>query len=171
MISVVTDKAAYKPGETIRFTASATPGADVYVRYMHLGKVVSEQPLNSSEWSWTAPSVNYKGYMAEVYKTTSAGEKILGTVGIDVSSDWARFPRYGFLSSFDVMSETAVNNIIGNLNRYHINGVQFQTGIGSTIGRWAGHVTTLLRPTRTSQAGTRPRQHSRTTSLPSTATE
>lgn len=61
VISVRTDKAAYKPGETIRFTASATPGADVYVRYMHLGKVVSEQPLNSSEWSWTAPSGNYKG--------------------------------------------------------------------------------------------------------------
>lgn len=38
VISVRTDKAAYKPGETIRFTASATPGADVYVRYMHLAK-------------------------------------------------------------------------------------------------------------------------------------
>lgn len=93
VISVSTDKAAYRPGETIRFTASANPGADVTVRYMHLGKVVSEQPLNSSEWSWTAPTGDYKGYMAEVYKTTSVGEKILGTVGIDVSSDWARFPR------------------------------------------------------------------------------
>lgn len=125
-ISVSTDKATYRPGETIIFTASANLGADVSVRYVHLGRVVSEQPLNSSEWSWAAPPEDYKGYMAEVYKTTSEGEKILGTVGIDVSSDWARFPRYGFLSSFDVMSEAAVNNVIGNLNRYHINGVQFQ---------------------------------------------
>lgn len=125
-LDLTTDKACYSPGETIRFTASEDLEGAVYVRYMHLGDIVEEDVVTSSEWTWTAPSSDHKGYMAEVYSKSSSGETILGTIAVDVSSDWSRFPRYGFLSSYGEMSETAIASVIDNLNRLHINGVQFQ---------------------------------------------
>ena len=45
---------------------------------------------------------------------------------MDVSSDWTRFPRYGFLSSFGDIPQSGIESVIDNLNRHHINGVQFQ---------------------------------------------
>lgn len=124
-ISLSTDKATYAPGDEIFFTASEMPVGAIYVRYRHLGDIVAEHPAAQS-WSWTAPAGDYKGYMVEIYRKSAEGETVLATIGVDVSSDWSRFPRYGFLSGFDTMSEDAVNGVIGNLNRYHINGVQFQ---------------------------------------------
>lgn len=124
-VTLTTDKACYAPGETITFTASEKPAANTYVRYMHLGKAVKEETVTGTEWTWTAPSGDYKGYMAEVYQKLSDGDYILGTVGVDVSSDWGKFPRYGFLSNYEAMTETAVKNVIGNLSKYHINGIQF----------------------------------------------
>ncbi|WP_414703216.1 glycoside hydrolase family 66 protein [Proteiniphilum sp. UBA5280] len=44
---------------------------------------------------------------------------------MDVSSDWTKFPRYGFLSSYGDLSKMQVGRNIEILNRYHINGVQF----------------------------------------------
>lgn len=126
-LSVSTDKACYAPGEAVRFTATANPvGSGTHVRYLHLGKILQDELLTSAEWTWTAPSEDFKGYMAEVYQTTAEGDLVIATVGIDVSSDWSRFPRYGFLSKYGVMSEAACKAVISNLNRHHINGVQFQ---------------------------------------------
>ncbi len=124
-IVLSTDKAAYAPGEEIAFTAKGMPGGAIYVRYRHLGDVVAEHPA-APTWSWTAPAGDYKGYLAEVYRRDLEGETVLATIGVDVSSDWSRFPRYGFLADFDVMPESAVKEVIENLNRHHINGVQFQ---------------------------------------------
>ena len=64
--------------------------------------------------------------MAEVYQRTAEGENILATIAVDVSSDWSRFPRYGFLSTFTEMSAEACDDVISGLSRMHINGVQFQ---------------------------------------------
>ena len=126
-LSVSTDKACYSPGETIRFTATTNPvGSGTHVRYLHLGKTLYDELLSSTEWTWTAPSEDFRGYMAELYQSTSQGDVILATVGIDVSSDWSKFPRYGFLSSYGSMSASACSAVISNLSRYHINGVQFQ---------------------------------------------
>ncbi len=126
-LSVSTDKACYAPGETIRFTATANPvGSGAHIRCLHLGKVIHDELLTSAEWTWTAPSEDFRGYMAEIYQTTAKGDLVLATVGIDVSSDWSAFPRYGFLSKYGEMSEAACKAVISNLNRYHINGVQFQ---------------------------------------------
>lgn len=124
-VSLATDKAAYAPGEEILFTAEGMPVGAVYVRYRHLGDVVAEHPASPS-WSWTAPAGDYKGYLVEVYRKSVEGETILSTIGVDVSSDWSRFPRYGFLSKFDDMPASAAEGVIANLNRHHINGVQFQ---------------------------------------------
>lgn len=122
-----TDKAIYSPGESVTLTASTVPVGKIYIRYRHLGETVKEEAASSATWTWQTPAEDYMGYMVEMYQITDDGEEvILGTVGVDVSSDWSMFPRYGFLASFDVMTEDETNAIIDNLNRYHINGVQFQ---------------------------------------------
>ena len=126
-ITLSTDKAVYSPGETVTFTASEMPAGAIYVRYMHLGKEQGDaQPLSGTTWTWTAPSVVFQGYLAEVYQRSAEGETILATIAVDVSSDWSRFPRYGFLSTFGEMNREASDAVISNLSRLHINGVQFQ---------------------------------------------
>lgn len=126
-ISLSTDKAVYKPGETVTFTASEMPAGAIYIRYMHLGEQLGdEQPLSGDTWTWAAPAEDFKGYMAEVYQKSASGENILATIAVDVSSDWKKFPRYGFLATFNEMSAEACDAVIADLNRLHINGVQFQ---------------------------------------------
>lgn len=58
-------------------------------------------------------------------------EHIIGAIAVDVSSDWKRFPRYGFVAEFDNYSGSINKNAnieeeMKYLNRLHINGVQFQ---------------------------------------------
>ena len=121
-VSLSTDNACYKPGETVTFTAVGTVPADAKVRYRTQTEVVAEQAASGQTWTWTAPNVDFTGYLVDVYRTESDGsETVLGTIGVDVSSDWTRFPRYGFVATFDVIEQE-----MAFLNRCHINGVQFQ---------------------------------------------
>ena len=76
------------------------PAGAIYIRYRHLGENLGEQAATGTSWTWTAPDEDFTGYLVEVYQKSSEGETILATIGVDVSSDWTRFPRYGFLSSF-----------------------------------------------------------------------
>jgi dextranase len=125
-VTISTDKAAYSPGSTVVFTIDKAIPSDVKIRYRHFSDVVSEQSLTGTTWQWTAPSADFTGYLIDIYgKNSDGSEKIYGTVGVDVSSDWSRFPRYGFLSSYSQMSVAAVGYVLDNLTRYHINGLQF----------------------------------------------
>ncbi|SFN60866.1 endo-dextranase [Salegentibacter flavus] len=124
-IFLSTDKARYDPGEEVEISVDEFP-SNAMVRYKHLNEVVDEENLSSQTWTWTPPSNDFRGYMLEVFSEDEDGEEvILGTVAIDVSSDWARFPRYGFLSKFGDIVDDKKEGIISNLNRYHINGLQF----------------------------------------------
>ena len=126
-ISLSTDKAVYKAGETVNFSASSMPEGAIYVRYKHLGQQLGdEQALAGPTWTWDTPVEDYKGYMAEIYQKSASGETVLATIAIDVSSDWSKFPRYGFLATFNEMSQESSEDVIAGLNRLHINGVQFQ---------------------------------------------
>lgn len=120
-----TDKACYKPGEVIRFTLKEKFDQEVNIRYSYLGKVIAEEILTSASWNWIAPADDYKGYMVDVYETVDGKEQIHHSIAVDVSSDWTKFPRYGFLSSYGKLSENNMANNINNLSRYHINGIQF----------------------------------------------
>lgn len=126
---IVSDKAMYAPGQTVRLKAAVgTPDAGTRVRYRKGTNVVADEPLSSSEWSWTAPSEDGCGYLVEVYRQRNdTTQQIIGTIGVDVSSDWRLYPRYGFVATFD---QTKTNAVIAAemdfLNRCHINGVQFQ---------------------------------------------
>lgn len=120
-----TNKACYSPGEVVHFTWKEKLDGNVKVRYSHLGRVIAEESLTSGSWSWTTPAEDYKGYMVDLYEVVDGKEKIYQSIAVDVSSDWVKFPRYGFLSSYGKLSESMIENNINNLNRYHINGIQF----------------------------------------------
>lgn len=125
-IAIHTDKAVYRPGESIRFSAEGNLPSGARVRYRQGNDIVSEESLGSLSWTWTAPQADYTGYLVDIYTTGGSGETIHGTIGVDVSSDWSRFPRYGFVATFDG-SKTAdrIAEEMAFLNRCHINGVQF----------------------------------------------
>lgn len=124
-INLNTDKASYKPNEVVTFSLKEKPSGNLIVRYSHLGKTISEENLVSTTWSWTPPSEDYKGYMVDIYEVVDGKEKIHQSIAVDVSSDWKKFPRYGFLSSYGKLSSLEIQKNIDILNRYHINGVQF----------------------------------------------
>ena len=140
---ILTDRVRYEPGQSVRFCCSGTPGDGLYVRYRHLSTLIEEHPLIASEWSWTPPTEDFKGYLVEVFAREGGQERIVASTGVDVSSDWTRFPRYGFLSSYGAMSLREVRKVIGNLARCHINGLQFYDWLSAHHRPLAG---TLERP-------------------------
>lgn len=124
-VQLSTDRAAYVPGETVTVALEGTIGPQARVRYQHLGRIVEDLPVAGNRWNWTPPTEDFRGYLAEVYLPDGETEEIVGAIAIDVSSDWTRFPRYGFLSDFTEMSEARIDGVIERLNRHHINGIQF----------------------------------------------
>lgn len=128
-VNISTDRALYAPGATVKFSADAlVPNARV--RYRYGDSIVADQPMTASTWTWTPPHQDFKGYMIDIYRPDAAAgaEQVFGTVGVDVSSDWTRFPRYGFVATFDrsKLSAGVIEKEMEWLNRCHINGVQFQ---------------------------------------------
>ncbi|MEK4877953.1 MULTISPECIES: glycoside hydrolase family 66 protein [Paenibacillus] len=130
--ALTTDKANYKPGESVSFSlqlSSPAPKAELIIQYQHLGEKIGSQKVKTDEgqasWSWTPPKEDYKGYMVEVF--VSRDNKITDqmNIAVDVSSDWSKFPRYGYLSDFPSMGQGQVEKVIERLNRFHINGIQF----------------------------------------------
>lgn len=122
---LTTDKARYAPGEEVRFTLAKTPPSGSKVRYLFLGNTVAEESVSSVSWSWTPPATDFRGYLAEVYAGTGTEDKLFATTAVDVSSDWTRFPRYGFLSAYNAKTPGDIASVIDKLNNHHINGIQF----------------------------------------------
>lgn len=125
-MSISADKAIYAPGQTANFTINSSASNVMKVRYRHLGDVIETTDIMGESWTWTVPQEDFTGYLVEVFISSGNVEQTLATIAVDVSSDWKKFPRYGFLSSYQQMSKIAIDKVIGKLNRLHINGVQFQ---------------------------------------------
>ncbi len=118
------DKAKYNPGEAVVFSVNATH-PNTTIRYKFLGQMIHEEPLTSTSWQWSPPVDDFKGYMVELVEMINGEEIVLGTTAIDVSSDWTKFPRYGFLSNFGTTSASERHSILNNLKDFHINGLQY----------------------------------------------
>ena len=134
-VNIKTDNAFYVPGQTVTFVAEGNIPSSAKVRYRYGSHVLLVQDFSevakSKQWTWLPPSADYQGYLVELYTEGSGVENILGTIAVDVSSNWKRFPRYGFVADFDNYSSTVDKNAnikseMAYLNRLHINGVQFQ---------------------------------------------
>lgn len=125
-VNISTDKSVYKPGDVVTFTMDFTSiPSTAKVRYKKANAVISESNVTGSTWTWTTPAIDYNGYIAEVYTTANNVETIYATIGIDVSSSWKKFPRYGFISKFNLLQDNEISAVTQNLNRFHINGLQF----------------------------------------------
>lgn len=131
--SVSTDRASYIPLATVEFTAAFKQGATgktLVVMYEHLDSLIGAdtvqvQTPDSISWYWRTPDVDYQGYIAEIFLFDSGKLLDFTDIAVDVSSNWSRFPRYGFLSSYPSMPQEKIDSTISVLNRYHINGLQF----------------------------------------------
>ena len=135
-LELSTDKACYAPGSTVTFTAvgDLPSGKEVYVRYRHNNTFIEKHKITSKTWTWTPPKTDYMGYMVDLYYMEWDGvigtEHIIGAIAVDVSSDWKRFPRYGFVADFNDYNKSIdkyanIEAEMKYLNRLHINGVQF----------------------------------------------
>lgn len=128
-VQLNTDKACYAPGEAVNFTLNKLiqGASNVMVRYRHLGTTLEEAPLSSCSWSWQPPATDYQGYMVDLYSKDADGvETVYGSIAVDVSSTPDRFPRNGFLSAYGNMTDQDISDVMSDLNRHHINYVQFQ---------------------------------------------
>ncbi|MGN7178227.1 glycoside hydrolase family 66 protein [Cytobacillus sp. SAFR-174] len=128
--SLHTDQTRYNPGDEVRFTLKIQQSnGKLKVSYFHLDEKIGEEEISAAKtgelsWSWQPPDEDYKGYLAEV-EMVKEDYKQSETIAVDVSSDWSKFPRYGFLSDFGEIPIEEMEDVISRLNRYHINGLQF----------------------------------------------
>ncbi|WP_397376434.1 glycoside hydrolase family 66 protein [Paenibacillus vietnamensis] len=130
--SLETDKAAYRPGDPVGFSlqlGEAGPDTKVLVQYRQLGELIGTQEVKPEDrhaaWQWTPPKEDGQGYMAEVFVTVDGKAKDHQNIAVDVSSDWSKFPRYGYLADFHAMTQEEMTKVVNRLNRFHINGIQF----------------------------------------------
>ena len=126
-VELTTDKVRYEPESTVRFTSKYLLPDNAKVRYLHGNTVVKTDEIGGKQsWSWKVPAQNLTGYLAEIYVADGIAEQTLATIGVDVSTEWGRFPRYGFVSHYG--SDKTVEQVkkeVDMLNRYHMTGIQF----------------------------------------------
>jgi dextranase len=137
---VYTDKARYYPSDkvTIKIELNNELQEDfrgtIYIFYKHFESIVGKAKIQVNIKSgqkkqlnifWEAPKDDFKGYLVEVYAVK--GNKAIDNknTAVDVSSDWSKFPRYGYIANFPEQSKEKSALIIEDLNRYHLNGLQF----------------------------------------------
>ncbi|MGH8047667.1 MAG: glycoside hydrolase family 66 protein, partial [Chthoniobacterales bacterium] len=84
---------------------------------------VNNGASTSVTFTWTPPTTDYRGYLVEISATS--GSTVIDTFNsaVDCSSDWAKFPRYGYVSKFGDSDNPGSN--MWQLKNFHINGVQF----------------------------------------------
>ncbi|MCK4451878.1 MAG: carbohydrate-binding protein, partial [Anaerolineae bacterium] len=135
---VYTDEALYDPGDvaTVTVEIDNQTGSSwngtlyLYIDHLETAVYTDTQSLNVSSgvtttrtFTWTVPSTDFQGYHVEV----KAGTTDQNATAIDVSSDWTRYPRYGYVHNFSssqtqAQSEAKLDELSEN---YHINAVQF----------------------------------------------
>ena len=122
-----TDKCMYSPGERVVVRISGDVPSGARIRIHHGSDVMMDEAMSGKEYVWTAPSADYRGYMADIYvKGGNGDETIYGAIAIDVSSTWKRFPRYGFVATYDdSKTKSTIEGETAFLNRCHINGIQY----------------------------------------------
>jgi len=135
-----TDQSAYLPEETAALVVSfhdfdyEQSDFKMIVRLTHLSAVIWESSveLNASNMDdamvsidLALPNVDLIGYALEVYLYQNEVFVDYDMSAIDVSSAWNVFPRYGYLSKYDYETISEVEEVLFELNKYHLNGLMY----------------------------------------------
>jgi dextranase len=136
---VVTDRARYSPGESVNLTVDLENKSGNVCKTQLVAVVQDLGRTVASRTRWveltarqrqripmllSPPKNDYHGYRVEVRLLDERKQLLsLGSTAIDVSSDWTRFPRYGYLAHFEPGLSAA--QWLAELNRFHIDGLQF----------------------------------------------
>ncbi|MBV8589112.1 MAG: hypothetical protein JO212_03485, partial [Acetobacteraceae bacterium] len=139
---VTCDRVAYAPGATancIVWLANATGDSfsgtvSLSVWSGHGVQVGSTQTQNmarlanstSSSLSYviTLPNLNWRGYLLSISASNTVPAIVDTASGaLDVSTDWVKFPRYGWVSNLTKTANAAAT--IGMLSAYGLNAYQF----------------------------------------------
>jgi len=139
---VYTDKSRYNPGDTafitteLYFANGTNPvNANVLVTINQLFTNVASFTTNITmangsgtnlTFAWTVPQNDFRGYGIDVDLMENGTARDRRSSAIDVSTDWTKFPRYGFFSDY-YSGEQAQDssNKVRSLSKYHINAAQF----------------------------------------------
>lgn len=131
------DRAVYRPGVPVKWTVRLSDkGQESQGTYhlvvTHLGDKVGQK---SSEWTtkegegtivldWRPPSVDYQGYLAQLELRNLDGQIVAhANKAIDVSSDWTKFPRYGYLTEFG--GATTPEKTIEQMKDWQLNSIEY----------------------------------------------
>ena len=139
--NVNSDKAMYAPGNGVTLyvvisnsTATAFSGS-VTAAVTHLGYTITNLPAQTisslgahvartNTFYCLPPTTDFQGYLVSVaVLDQNASVMDISSSAIDVSSDWAKFPRYGYVARYDIGLNAG--SIIWQLKNYHLNGIQF----------------------------------------------
>jgi dextranase len=138
--AVTTDKAMYDPGDNVEvhIDLKNSTGSDftgtIEINAKHLDSQIGSKIEKSFSLekddddgiivNWEAPLTDFKGYLLEVDVRDSSNNLLdSDTVGVDVSSSWKKFPRYGYVWDFTENVDAAQR--IEKLKDYHINALQY----------------------------------------------
>ena len=127
-MKITLDRAIYRPRSQVVCAVENLPSdtANLRFRLMHLDQTILDQISNPANipLTFTLPKDDFCGYLLVIDSLNTNG-RILETAmtGIDCSSSWTKFPRYGYL--WDYRKITNTSKKIDDLTRYHINGLQF----------------------------------------------
>ncbi len=139
--SLTTNASRYSPGTAVTINADVVnpqvvteSNQTLTLSFTHDGASVgSDQTATVSlapgevgtyALTWDPPTTDYEGYLVQATLTDASGD-VLDTAytAVDVSQNWAKYPRYGFVTNFgDNYLQTLITN---RLNLYHLDGVQF----------------------------------------------
>lgn len=135
------DKARYHPGDTAvlsaeLFNASGSPvSGTLRLRVSHLfgGLAVIETNVTVNagqgltvDVPWATRYDDFRGYAVDADFLAGGATNDRRSTALDVSSDWTKFPRYGFFSDFHAGEQAWDSEAKAKeLSKYHINAIQF----------------------------------------------
>ncbi|WP_428388475.1 glycoside hydrolase family 66 protein [Mucisphaera sp.] len=123
----------HNPGQPVDLSlevANPSAGMTLEVTYRSLSEVIATEQIivgqgTATSWLWQPPETDYRGYTVDIRLLDGSTVLDREAIAVDVSSDWAKFPRYGFISDFGFLSASRMDEVIDQLTRHHINGLQF----------------------------------------------
>jgi dextranase len=138
LIDAYPEKARFAASEPVNLVVDLSGSFDSTAKLSatvwRLGTAVGEcQPMQPASQTasrqilrCSLPSQDFQGYLVTVRLADASGHS-LGErqTAIDVSSDWKRFPRYGYLAHYNSDEGTKPDLWMNELNRFHINGLEF----------------------------------------------